>query len=105
MTTTLKLMVMLAGAATLSSMSIDVAYAENQEIRYTASELSTVSGAEHVYSDIHAVAVEICGEEYGGHRLVKYRAERERCIIDLVDTLVSEVSDPVLSQVHVKANG
>jgi|GEM_PF-2261591 len=103
MTTTVKLMMMLAGAATLSSMSIEPANAENHEVRYAASELSTISGAEHVYSEIHATAIEVCGEEYGGHRLVKYRAERERCIVEVVDELVSEVNHPQLSSVHAQA--
>ncbi len=103
MTTTIKLIMMLAGAATLNSMSIEPANAENHEVRYDANELLTISGAEHVYSEIHATAIEVCGEEYGGHRLVKYRAERERCIVEVVDELVSEVNHPQLSTVHAEA--
>ncbi len=104
MTTTLKLIVMLAGAATLTSLSMGTAFAGDRDVRFNETELSSVSGAEKVYSRITAAAIEVCSEEYGGHRLVKYRAERERCIVEVVDEAIASVDYPILQEIHA-ANG
>lgn len=98
-----KLMMILAGAATLSAMSVGTTYAQGQQLRYAPSELSTLSGTEEVYSRIHEAAIELCGEEYGGFRLVTHKAERERCVVEVVREFVSEIDHPRLDQVHADA--
>ena len=58
--------------------------------RYATSELSTLSGAENIYSRIQDTANKLCVDEYGGFRLVTHAAERERCVVDVVRELVTE---------------
>jgi len=91
---------MLAGVATLSFMSINAAYAQDREFRYATAELSSLSGAENIYSRIQDTANKLCGDEYGGFRLVTHAAERERCVVDVVRELVTEINHPRLNQVH-----
>lgn len=87
-------------AAALSLMSAGAGYADGHQLRYAPTELSTDSGALNVYNRIHEVAQDVCGEQYGGPKLVKYRASRERCIDNIVEYLVEEVGDQRLSEIH-----
>ncbi len=95
-----KMIVILAGVATLTFMSINAAYAQDREFRYATAELSTLSGAERIYSRIQDTANKLCGEEYGGFRLVTHAPERKRCIDEIVRELVTEINHPQLDRVH-----
>lgn len=92
--------IILAGVATLTLMSINASFAQDREFRYATSEHSTLSGAEKIYSRVHDTAIELCGEEYGGFRLVTHAAERERCVNDVIRELVAEINHPQLDQLH-----
>jgi len=72
-------------------------------LRYAPTELATDAGVLNVYDRIHGVAKDICAEQYGGPKLVKYRASRERCIDNVVEYLVEEVGDARLSEIHFAA--
>ena len=98
-----KFIIVIAALATLSFMSAEVAYAKDHQLRYTASELSTISGAENVYSRITDAAIAFCGEAYGGFRLVTHRLERDRCIEDVIEDAITEINHPQLSDVHTRA--
>ena len=98
-----KFTIVIAALATLSFMSVDAASAKDHQFRYAVNELSTLSGAESVYSRITDAAIEFCGEEYGGFRLVTHRLERDRCIEDVIEDLVVEISHPQLDRVHAGA--
>ncbi len=97
---TTKMMIMLAAIATLSVLSVNAANAQDREFRYATSELSTLSGTEHVYSRIHDTAIELCGEEFGGFRLVTHAPERDRCVKGVVEELVADINHPQLDKVH-----
>jgi UrcA family protein len=96
---------LLAAGALITMISASPAAASDREYRFAGADLSNASGVEHVYSEIYEIAEEICDEQYDGSRLVRYRAERERCIVEVVDDLVVEVDHPRLSRVHAREAG
>jgi UrcA family protein len=98
-----EILIALAGAAVLSMFSVGDGYANDHQLRYAPAELSTDAGVINVYDRIHGVAKNVCGEQYGGPKLVKYRASRERCIDNVVEYLVEEVGDARLSEIHFAA--
>lgn len=95
-----EILIALAGAAALSMISVGDGYANDHQLRYAQAELSTDAGALNVYSRINEIAQDVCGEQYGGPKLVKYRAARERCIDNVVEYLVEEVGDARLTEIH-----
>lgn len=97
------LIAMLAGAALFTSLTMTTASADEHALRYAPSELDSIAGAQHVYSEIISAAEDICSDRYGGHRLVRYRAQYERCIIEVTDDLVRRVDAPLLYEVHLQA--
>ncbi len=93
---------LLAAGALVTLMSMDVAVAADREYRYARADLASAGGAEHIYAEINEIAEDVCYDQYGGSRLVTYRAERERCIDEVVENLVADIDDPRLSRVHAR---
>ncbi|GJL92883.1 UrcA family protein [Hyphococcus sp.] len=99
-----EILIAIASAAALSMFSVSDSYANDHQLRYAPVELTTDSGVLNVYNRIHEVAQDVCGEQFGGPKLVKYRASRERCVDNVVEYLVEEVGDARLSEIHFAAD-
>ena len=95
-----KLLSSLASAVAIAVVSAGGAHADGHHLKYNPQELQTLSGAEKVYNRINSVARAACKEQFDRHRLVRYSAQRERCVTTTVRELVSEVNHPNVYQVH-----
>lgn len=79
------------------------AFAAEREVRISQTQLASESGVAAAYDLIVEVAEDVCAENYSGPRLLRYLAERERCVRDLVNKAVEDAASPKLSAVHARA--
>lgn len=83
--------------------SVSSSFAAERQLRFSEEQLANDSGATAAYEQIVQISEEICIENFDGARLVRYRAERERCIIELVDQAITDAENPALSAIHARA--
>ncbi len=91
-----------AAAALMACASLTQAHAGAYELRFAEAALSTDSGVERLYGEIVAVAEEYCDDYFRGYRMVRNRANRERCVDDVIVDIVSDIDHPRLYEEHAR---
>lgn len=97
-----KLKLILVSASAFIFLPQFEAFAASAEFRYNPSELSSVDGAEHLLTRIQETFAELCDVDHGGPKLVRERADRERCIVEGVETTVAQIDHANLDHAYEK---